>query len=107
MVFNGLASAQSIVLLVLGVAAFIVQVFAVVDGARRPAAAYLAAGKLTKQRWMIILGVAVAIGFVFFLANPLSFLNIIAFVAAAVYLADVRPALQRMSGGSSGSYGPW
>ena len=52
-----------------------------------------------------------AVGFVVFW-NPLGFIGIIAFVAAAVYLADVRPALRAASGrGGSGSnmgpYGPW
>ncbi|GMA87582.1 hypothetical protein GCM10025868_28320 [Angustibacter aerolatus] len=66
---------------------------------------------LTKQRWVLILAVATAIGFVSFLSNPLGFLNLIAFVAAAVYLVDVRPALQRVGGGggrgSRGPAGPW
>jgi uncharacterized membrane protein HdeD (DUF308 family) len=104
---------QNLIVLVLGVAAFITEVFAFVDALRHRADAYTAAGKLTKQIWLIILGVAMAIGFVFFLSNPLGFLAIIAFVAAAVYLADVRPALRAASGrgGSGGShmgpYGPW
>ena len=52
--------------------------------------------------------VAVAIGFVT-AQNPLG-IGILPVVAAAVYLADVRPALRRISGrGSSGngSYGSW
>ncbi|GAB3681800.1 DUF2516 family protein [Angustibacter aerolatus] len=106
-----LQSAQQVVFLALGVLAFVVQVVALVDGLRRPAGAYVAAGKLTKQRWVLILAVATAIGFVSFLSNPLGFLNLIAFVAAAVYLVDVRPALQRVGGGggrgSRGPAGPW
>jgi uncharacterized membrane protein len=103
---------QNLIVLVLGVAAFITEVFAFVDALRHRSDAYVAAGKLTKQLWLIILGVAMAIGFVVFL-NPLGFIGIIAFVAAAVYLADVRPALRAASGrgGSGGShmgpYGPW
>lgn len=96
--------------LVLGVAAFGTQVYALVDCVRRRADAFVAAGKLTKQKWLIILAVAVAIGFIFFNGNALNFLNIIAFVAAAVYLVDVRPALRNMQGrggSSSGPYGPW
>ena len=103
---------QSLIVLVLGLAAFITEVYAFVDALRHRSDAYVAAGKLTKQLWLIILGVAVAIGFVVFL-NPLGFIGIIAFVAAAVYLADVRPALRAASGrgGSGGThmgpYGPW
>ena len=103
-------SAQAVVFLVLGLAAFAVQVFALVDCIRRRADAFVAAGKMTKQRWTIILGVAVAIGFISFNGNALGFLNIIAFVAAAVYLVDVKPALQQVQGrggGNAGPYGPW
>jgi ABC-type Na+ efflux pump permease subunit len=109
-----LGSAQAVVFFALGVLAFVVQLYALVDGARRRPDAYVAAGKQTKQRWMIILGVAAAIGFISFngaFLGPLNFLNIIAFVAAAVYLADVRPALKQVQGGgrggASGPYGPW
>jgi hypothetical protein len=102
---------QNLIVLVLGLAAFATEVFAFVDALRHRSDAYVAAGKQTKQLWLIILGVATAIGFVVFL-NPLGFIGIIAFVAAAVYLADVRPALRAASGrGGSGSnmgpYGPW
>jgi|SRR3954469_14244679 hypothetical protein len=112
-VFGGsIYSLQNLIVLVLGLAAFITEVFAFVDALRHRSDAYTAAGKLTKQLWLIILGVAMAIGFVVFW-NPLGFIGIIAFVAAAVYLADVRPALQSATGrgGSGGShmgpYGPW
>jgi hypothetical protein len=103
---------QNLIVLILGLAAFITEVFSFVDALRHRSDAYVAAGKLTKQLWLLILGVAMAIGFVVFW-NPLGFVGIIAFVAAAVYLADVRPALRAASGrgGSGGSrmgpYGPW
>ena len=108
---TSLNSAQAVVFLVLGVAAFAVQVFALVDAIRHRPDAYVAASKMTKQRWVIILAVAVAIGFISFDGNALGFLNLIAFVAAAVYLVDVRPALRQVQGrggsSSSGPYGPW
>ena len=106
----GLTSAQSVVFLLLGVAAFAVQVVALVDCIRCRGQAFVAAGKQTKQRWLIILSIAVAIGFISFNGNPLGFLNLIAFVAAAVYLVDVRPALRQVGGrggGNAGPYGPW
>jgi uncharacterized membrane protein HdeD (DUF308 family) len=107
------ATAQMAVFLALGVLALIVQVVALIDAVRRRSDAFSAAGKMTKQRWLVILAVATAIGFVSFnglLLSPLNFLNIIAFVAAAVYLVDVRPALKRVQGGGRGGggpYGPW
>lgn len=93
------------------IAAFIVEVWAFVDAVTRPAAAYAAAGKLTKQLWLVILGVALLIGIagaVGFL-SLVQFLPIVAFIAAAVYLADVRPAVRQYGrgGSSSGPYGPW
>jgi hypothetical protein len=93
------------------IVAFVVEVWAFADAVRRPAAAYTAAGKLSKQLWLIILGIALlfglagAVGFV----TIIQMLPIIAFIAAAVYLADVRPAVRQYGGGSSssGPYGPW
>ncbi len=112
--FNAVGSVQFLVFLALGVLAFIAQVFALVDAARHRPDAFVAAGKQTKQRWLIILGVAAAIGFISFngaILSPLNILNLIAFVAAAVYLVDVRPALRQVSGKGrgtqSGPYGPW
>ena len=61
-----LGSAQAIVFFALGVLAFVVQLVALIDGARRRADAFVAAGKMTKQRWVIILAVATAIGFISF-----------------------------------------
>jgi hypothetical protein len=41
--------------------------------------------------------------------GPISILPVAAFVAAAIYLADVRPKVKdfRNSGSSTGPYGPW
>lgn len=88
---------QNVVLLVLGVAAFGCELFAFVDALRHPEAAYVAAGKRTRGFWLIILGVALALGFVTFF-NPLSLFGLLAFLGAAVYLADVRPALRQVRG---------
>ena len=109
---NNLFAAQSLVLVVLSLVVFALEVFALVDAYRHRPEAYTAAGKLTKNKWLGILAVAAVIGFVFLFSSPLNFLSIIALVAAGVYLADVRPALQQYSGrggaGSSGGpYGGW
>ena len=94
------------------IAAFVVETWAFVDAIRHPAAAYTAAGKQSKQIWLIILGVAfvIGIGGAVGLLSLVSFIPILAFVAAAIYLADVRPKVKdfRSGGGtSSGPYGPW
>jgi uncharacterized protein DUF2516 len=50
----------------------------------------------------VIIGIIMVFG-------PLNIFGLIAFVAAGVYLADVRPAVRQISGGggSSGPYGRW
>ena len=101
------SSAQAMILLVLGIAALGLELYAFVDALRRRPDAFEAAGKRTKNFWLLVLGVATAVGFV---SNVLSMFGVIAFVAAAVYLADVRPALKQVSGrggGRQGPYGPW
>lgn len=99
---------QGMVALILGVAALAMQVFALVDCLRQRPDAYVAASKRTKNFWLIVTGVAVAIG-VISVANPLNLFSLLAVVGAGVYLADVRPALKAVSGGGShnGPYGPW
>src|SRR5690349_2694486 len=80
--------------------AFAVQVYALVDALRQRTDAFTAAGKLTKPLWLTILGVATTIGLIFLLRlEPFNVFDLIAFVAACVYLADVRPAVRAVSGG--------
>ena len=98
--------------LALGLAAFVVEAWAFIDAITRPGPAFVATGKQTKQLWLIILGVAAVVGLAgaVYGVGPTSILPVAAFVAAAVYLADVRPKVKdfRNGGGtSSGPYGPW
>jgi hypothetical protein len=97
---------QSVVLLVLGAVALGCEIFAFVDALRHPENAYVAAGKRTRTFWLVVLGVALAIGFVT-LFNPLSIFGLLAFVGSAVYLADVRPALRQVRGIGGRSSGGW
>jgi hypothetical protein len=96
--------------LALAVAAFVVEIWALADATRRPGPAFVASSKQTKPLWLVILGVATVIGLggaVGYL-SLLSFLPIIAFVASAIYLTDVRPKVREFRGGSHpGPYGPW
>jgi hypothetical protein len=98
--------------LALGVVAFGVEAWAFIDAIIRPSQAYLAAGKLTKTKWLLILGVAFAIGlYAAAYGGVIGFLSILAFVAAAVYLSDVRPRVKEFRSGGTrthqGPYGPW
>lgn len=103
-----IGSAQNIIVMVLGIAAFAVEIFAFVDAVRHRPDAFVAAGKRTKAFWSVLTGVAALIGFVT-IFWPLSLFGIIAIVGAGVYLADVRPALQQVTGRrrADGPYGPW
>lgn len=97
---------QNLVLLGLGAVAFGCEIFAFVDAFRQPEAAYVAASKRTRTFWLLITGVAVLIGFVT-LFNPLNIFGLAAFVGAAVYLADVRPALRQVRGLGGRSHNGW
>jgi hypothetical protein len=108
---------QSAIFLALAVLGFALEVYALIDALRHRPDAYVAAGKRTKTFWVAILGVAAAFGFIALpppigagFVQSLGLLSIIAVVAAAVYLTDVRPAVRQIRGGGggrSGPYGPW
>jgi hypothetical protein len=95
----------------LAVAAFVVEAWAFIDAITRPAQGFPAVGKLSKPIWLIILGVAFVVGlYAAVYGGAVGFLSVLAFVAAAIYLADMRPKLKEFRRGrssSSGPYGPW
>lgn len=93
-----LGSFQTLLLLALGIGAVAFQAWALIDALRYPAEAYAAAGKLTRQGWLLILGVSLAIGIITFRAIVFS-MGWIAVVPAGLYFADVRPALEQITGG--------
>jgi hypothetical protein len=76
-------------------------IWALVDAATRPAAAFVAAGKQTKQIWLAILGVCLVLCLIG-RGGILGFFGFVVAVAAIVYLVDVRPAVRGMRPG-----GPW
>jgi hypothetical protein len=99
---------------VLAVAALGFEGFAFVDAIRRPKQAFVAVSKQTKPLWMVITGVATAIGIATAASGSFSvvgILSVVAFVASAIYLTDVRPKVKDFRGGGAGShmgpYGPW
>ncbi|MFN2537729.1 MAG: DUF2516 family protein [Mycobacteriales bacterium] len=77
-------------LTVINIAVLVTCGYALLDCLRRPAAGFIAHGKLTKQIWTGILVGALAIAV---LLGFLSFIGSLAVVAAIVYLVDVKPAL--------------
>jgi hypothetical protein len=92
---NGVLATTGLVFFLLRLAILGVQVYALVDAAVRPAAAYAAAGKLTKQAWVAILAVSLVVGQ---LLSLFSMLGLAAVVATIVYFVDVRPAVRRLGG---------
>ena len=114
---NGAYAPLDYFFVALAVAAFIAEAWAFVDAIIRPAPAFLAAastmggtflGRLTKPIWLIILGVAFVLGlYSAAYGGVTGFLSVIAFVAAATYLAAVRPKVKEYGKGRSSSYDPW
>jgi hypothetical protein len=72
--------------------------WAFVDALIRPAAGYVAAGKLTKPGWAAITGLSAAVVYWF---TPMSFLGLPAVIAGVVYLVDVRPAVRGLRRGNT------
>ncbi len=87
---------QSGLMTIATLALFAIQAWAFIDGVSHRPDAYVAADKMTKTTWLIILGIALAAHMLIW--SPLSFLNLIGAVAAIVYLVDVRPALRALTG---------
>ena len=72
--------------LVIFFAILLVKVVALIDATTRPAGAFVAMEKQTKQFWLVVLVLALLSTFV-------GFLSLVGLVAALVYLVDVRPAI--------------
>ena len=107
---NGAYAPLAYFFVALAVAAFVVEAWAFIDAITRPAQAFVAAGKQTKLIWLIILGIAFVLGlYAAAYGGVTGFLSVAPFVAAAIYLADVRPKVKEFRRGrsNSGPYGPW
>jgi asparagine N-glycosylation enzyme membrane subunit Stt3 len=87
---------QNAFMMLLTLALFVFQAWAFIDAVSRRPDAFVAADKLTKPAWLIILGLALAAHMLIW--NPLSFLNLIGAVAAIVYVVDARPAMRALTG---------
>jgi hypothetical protein len=89
---------DTLVFTVLYYGALALALWALVDSLFRPAAGFVAAGKLTKPGWAAITGLA---ALVIFWQGPMSFLGLPAVIAGIVYLVDVRPAVRGLRRGNS------
>ena len=93
-----MAEFEFLVFAALRLGALALTAWAFIDALVRPAAGYVAAGKLTKPAWAGITGASIA---VVYLVGPMSFLGLPAIIAAVVYLVDVRPAVRGLRRGNS------
>jgi Protein of unknown function (DUF2516) len=98
-----------LIALVIWVALLGVKIFALVDSLRYTNNHYVSAGKRSRTLWLVLTALSLAFHLI---TGVLSLLNIAGTVASIVYLVDVRPALQQVSGkggnrNNMGPYGPW
>jgi hypothetical protein len=109
-VFSAINSVS--VLLTLGLWAVLagVKVFTLIDALRYSANYYPAAGKKSRTLWLVILSLSLVVHLITW-PNPIQFLSVAGTIGSLVYLFDVRPALQQVTGGGGGTrqgpYGPW
>ena len=105
---NLVGSVQSFVLLLLGIGSAGLTGYAFADVIRRKGSLFPHVGRLSKGAWLGILGAAFAIAIVSLGSpNTLGLLNVVGVVAAGIYLADLKPKLKQVGGGSGSSYGPY
>ncbi|MER7505915.1 DUF2516 family protein [Nonomuraea pusilla] len=112
----------NLLFLVLAAIIFGMSVYALVHALRVPTAAFVSAGKLQKNLWLVILVLAtlfsgagawsylqafMVIGGMQFIGIGLGLFSILAVIAATVYIVDVKPAVKGMGRGNNGPYGPW
>jgi hypothetical protein len=114
----------NLLFLVLAVAILGMSIYALVHALRVPPNAFISAGKLKKNLWLLILGLAtlfsaagaleyfngfMRVGGQAFLGIGLGLFSIAAVIAATIYIVDVKPAVKGMGGrgGNNGPYGPW
>jgi hypothetical protein len=75
---------------------FLAQGWAFLDALSRRPEVFVAAGKLNKPAWLIILGIALAAHLLMW-ASPFGLLNLAGAVACIVYIVDARPAMRALT----------
>lgn len=86
---------ESLAMTIAALVLLVVKLWALVDALLRPAAGFVAAGKLTKPGWLVILALAVVMQVLW--QHPLGLFSIIGTIAAFVYLLDARPAIAQIT----------
>jgi hypothetical protein len=86
---------QSTFMMLVTLVLFVVQTWAFIDAVSRRPEFFVAADKLTKPAWLLILGLGLAAHMLIW--NPISLLNLLGTVAAIVYIVDARPAMRSLT----------
>jgi hypothetical protein len=96
-----LASVQGIVTLALTVLFAVLEIWAFVDCLRRPANAFPAVGRQSKQLWLILTAIAALVGIAAFtgMGSVLGMVGLAGVVIALIYLFDIRPRIVEITGG--------
>ena len=99
-----------LIALVIWIALLGVKIFALVDALRYSDSQYVSAGKRSRLLWLALTGLSLA--FHLIATGPVDLISLAGTIASIVYLVDVRPALQQVSGrggnrNNMGPYGPW
>jgi hypothetical protein len=86
------------------------KVFAFLDALRYTNNHYVSAGKRSRTLWLVLTGLSLA--FHLYISDVIQLVSLAGTIASIVYLVDVRPALQQVSGrggnrNNMGPYGPW
>ena len=102
-------SVTGLISLVIWVALLGIKVFALIDALRYSNNQYVSAGKRSRTLWLVLTGLSLAFHLI---TNVLDLVSLAGTIASIVYLVDVRPALQQVSGrggnrNNMGPYGPW
>jgi hypothetical protein len=102
-------SITGLISLVIWVALLGIKVFALIDALRYTNNQYVSAGKRSRTLWLVLTGLSLAFHLI---TNVLDLVSLAGTIASIVYLVDVRPALQQVSGrggnrNNMGPYGPW
>lgn len=84
----------------------VMAVIALLDAVRRPERAFASEGKLTKKKWLLILGAGALFALLGLLQLIGVVLNILAIAPAVIYWVDVRPAIKPYGDGRPRNQGP-
>lgn len=87
---------SNLVTLVAMLGLFVLKAWAFVDCLTHRDEEYVAAGKLNKMAWALILGLSLGAAMLW-RSGPIGLLSLAGTIAAIVYLVDVRPALRSLT----------